>query len=456
MRFPGKFPVALVVQAEQPKTTDETGWVSQTLSTPAKQGKRNDTLCSLAGYLALSGVGPNVATEILSLWNMKNQPPLPRDELETSVKSVYRTAKHRTNVAEVKNGAPNPVRNSFDLMSFDSYMTKFYGEEQKWLISKWMPESTIAFIVSPPGGHKTWLLLDLAVSVASGSHFLGMYPVMDKGPVIIIQQEDFHGQIVERLSLIVHNRFGLSHSEDELYVPPKLPIFVHPDRKLKFSDEKVMKALDEQIDKIRPKLVIIDPLYSAAAMDNYMADTASEMFAIKAMRDKYGTAFIVAHHTKKGADGDRERAWGSQFLNAFLETGWQIKSKTDGNISIRRHFKQFADQREVGLKFEIDTEDAYHYKVKEVVGKDEKDKPTKVEIDEIEKREKETKQIVSGSREMMLVMETIRTADTPISIYDIMNITKIKMPQVKSLLAELLAVDMITQSGKTYTWKGVA
>lgn len=384
MKSPGNFPTAFFVQADKPKESEESGWVTSTLTRPATQGKRNDTLCSLAGYFALSGVGHNVAIELLSLWNSKNQPPLPRDELETSVRSVYKTAKNRT-VSTPDGKRPLEVAsNSFDLMAFENYMNKFYGEEQKWLIDKWLPESTMAFIVSPPGGHKTWLLLDLAVSVASGTPFLGMFQTITSGPVIIIQQEDFHGQVVERLSLIVHNRFGISQSEDNLIMPPKLPIFVHPDRKLKFSDEKVMKALDEQIDKIRPSLVIIDPLYSAAEMDNYMADTASEMFALKAMRDKYGTGFVVAHHTKKGADGDRERAWGSQFLNAFLETGWQIKSGTDSNIKIRRHFKQFADQKEIGLKFEIDTEDAYHYAVKETSVKEPVSKKTAKVIDDVD------------------------------------------------------------------------
>lgn len=365
MKSPGSFPVALFVQAQVEKpASDETGWVSHTLAKSAPVGKRNDTLCSLAGYLALSGVGPNVAITILGLWNDKNSPPLPKEELEVSIRSVYKTAKNRTVVPSDKTHI-ELVNRSFDLMDFGNYMTKYYGDEQKWLVDKWLPDQSMAFIVSAPGGHKTWLLLDLAVSIASGTPFLGMYQVMESGPVIIIQQEDFHGQIVERLSLIVHNRFGILQSEEDMVMPPTLPIYIHPDRKLKFSDEKVMKALEEQIDKIRPKLVIIDPLYSAADMDNYMADTASEMFQLKAMRDKFATGFVIAHHTKKGADGGREGAWGSQFLNAFLETGWQIKSN-ESSIKIRRHFKQYADQKEIGLKFEIDTEDAYHYAVKEV------------------------------------------------------------------------------------------
>jgi hypothetical protein len=383
---PGNFPVSLFIEKNETKEKDdETGWVTKTLNKPAPQGKRNDTLCSLAGYLALTGVGPNVAIELLSLWNRQNNPPLPYAELETSVRSVFRTASKREKHAPSETITSSGVDNSlFDLMNFESYMSKYYGEEAKWLVDHWLPDQTIAFVVSPPGGHKTWLLLDLAVSVASGTPFLGMFPVRDKGPVIIIQQEDFHGQMVDRLSLIVHNRFGMVPGDENISMPPSLPIFIHPDRKLKFSDEKVMKALETQIEKLRPKLVIIDPLYSAADMGNYMADTASEMFALKGLRDKFGTGFVIAHHTKKGNDeSGRERLWGSQFLNAFLETGWQIKTTSGDAIKLRRHFKQFADQKEVSLLFEIDTEEAYHYYVREEIAKPVSHKAkVKLDIDE--------------------------------------------------------------------------
>lgn len=465
-RKPGNFPVALLARlpADKPQD-DDIGWVAQTLAKPAPIGKRNDTLCSLAGYLALSGVGPNVAVELLGLWNGKNNPPLSREEIETSIKSIYRTAKNRTTQPGSKEQELETFSKSFDLMDFSNYMTKYYGEEQKWLIDKWLPAQTMAFIVSPPGGHKTWLLLDLAVSIASGTPFLGMYPVLESGPVIIIQQEDFHGQIVERLSLIVHNRFGINQSEEEMFMPPKLPIFIHPDRKLKFSDEKVMRALEEQVEKVRPKLVIIDPLYSAASMDNYMADTATEMFALKAMRDKYGTGFVVAHHTKKGADGDRERAWGSQFLNAFLETGWQIKSGNDSNIKIRRHFKQFADQKEVGLKFDIDTEDAYHYQVKETkISAEEKaeDKvkakavKAKMDIDEIEIRpskalsqpnptpDKHTKSIVT-------LMSNL-SPNVGKTAYELSAMLDVDVVSIRPVLKDLVQQGLLIRDFHTHYW----
>jgi hypothetical protein len=76
----------------------------------------------------------------------------------------------------------------------------------------------------------------------------------------------------------------------------------------------------------------------------------------------------MAHHTKKHNDAggqDRQEAWGSQFLNAFLETGWQIRpgKKTEAStIKIRRHFKVSSNVREETINFNISTEAPYSYR----------------------------------------------------------------------------------------------
>ena len=476
---PGRFPVALFAKASERKQDDredDKGWVARTLNAPAPQGKRNDTLASLAGYFALTGIGPVVATEILQNWNKKNSPPLPDSEVEQSVLSVYKTASKRNPVPSDKHKVL-PGEELFNLMDFGKYMSTFYGQDQSWLIKDWLPESTILFVVSPPAGHKTWILLDLAVSVASGSPFLGKFPVTDKGPVIIIQQEDFHGQTVERLSLITHNKLGIMAGGDTIDLPPSLPIYVHPDRKLKFEDEKVVESLRKQIEKIRPKLVIIDPLYSTVDADDYMKAAAGQMFALKDMRDKYGTGFVIAHHTKKGSsDSDREAAWGSQFLNAFLESGWQIRPQSDC-IKLQRHFKQFANPKEIYLKFNIDTVDTYTYDVREAEKKvskkekkaldDEYKAPVSVDAKDhtrepkIEKGNEEKDPLkVKKKRSNQTVFDAVFDV---VSAYPNEHFTIVRMAKlldveydaVRGSFLKLVDKDHIVQEGNEFRWKNV-
>ena len=115
----------------------------------------------------------------------------------------------------------------------------------------------------------------------------------------------------------------------------------------------------DRTGKHRPSLVILDPLYALTESDNFMTEAASRMLPLKRMRDEFGTSFAVVHHTKKGTDEtSRLDAWGAQFLNAFLEVGWQIRpeSGTDHRVQIRRHFKTHANRDTGTFEVNIDTD----------------------------------------------------------------------------------------------------
>lgn len=250
-------------------------------------------------------------------------------------------------------------------------MSNFGSQEVSWLVKDWLPAETVGMVVAPPGSYKTWLLQDLAVSVASGLPFLGQFAVAKRGPVLFMQQEDWHGQIAHRFSLIIGRRANLGvPSMDKNHitytVPPRMPIYLHEHRRFRFDDQEVLDAWVEQIKKLRPALVILDPLYSAGKVEDFMAGTARDMFIFKQLRDAFGTAFLIAHHTRKSSreqNGDRrnggperEDAWGSQFLNAWLETGWQVRRKEElGKATILRHFKAAGEAVQTDLAFNIDT-----------------------------------------------------------------------------------------------------
>jgi len=358
---------------ETVENLNEDGWISE-LMKGVKGGKRNDSCAKLAGYYFSKGIPVDICLNLIREWNSKNSPPLNEDELERVVHSVNKTFNRVEKQKKEKASAKTSDQSGFDIMKISDYMS-CYGEDViKWAIDDWLPSQTIAFMVSPPGTYKTWLLLDLAVSIAGGKPFLGEYEVNETGPVVIVQQEDFHGQLAERVATIITTRYNL-FSGDDVSLPPSLPIYFHTERRLKFNDSEVMAEFEEMVTRIKPKLVIIDPLYSTTPTDDYMSKTAETMFPLKRMRDKLGCTFMLAHHTKKGLEGNqREGLWGSQFLNAFLETGWQIrKTDTPNTITILRHFKVRGDMDQLRLDFDINTEHPFNYQVK--VGEDE-DSPT--------------------------------------------------------------------------------
>lgn len=377
----GTFPKALLELQSQPKVQND-GWITEALR-GVSEGGRNDTCARLAGYFFKKGVNADIVESLLMDWNERNDPPLPAHEVRTTIRSIERShvdagdSFTQVQFEDDVNGVANSAKekpSTFDVMKMSDYVKGYGGGGVSWLVDKWLPDKSITFLVSPPESYKTWLLLDLAVSVAAGVPFLGQYIVNNPGPVILIQQEDSHSGLTDRLALIADQKLGMlpKLDGDDWSVPsiPSIPIYVHPDRMLRFDNPEVLKELEEQIATIRPKVVEIDPLYSTtAAVDNYMADLANQMMILKTWRDKYGCSFVIAHHSKKNVDPDstaREDSWGSQFLNAFLEAGWQIRRNqrlAQNEVVVRRHSKVMGNQDPISLTFNISTVYPMKYEV---------------------------------------------------------------------------------------------
>ena len=345
------------------------GWVEKTFG-GIVEGGRDNACAQLAGFLYAKGISRSVAVPILQGWNLQNNPPLPAEDIEITVDSVYKRAIRMEQRQTTATALKAPSSTGFELLKFSDYMALHATGAVEWIVRDWLPSKTIAFVISPPGTYKTWTILDLCVSVAGGTPFLGKFPIEETGPVMLIQQEDFNGQTVERLSVISHSRYNI-HAKGgdkdnfEVGTPPDLPIWHHTQRRLRFDDKLAMKDFSDAIEKHRPKLVVLDPLYSATSTDDFMSKAAEDMFLFKDLRDRYGTSFLVCHHTKKtGDDRARDRIWGSQFLNAFLETGWHFSQRSETSIGIRRHFKAAAEPKDIVLAFDINTDESeYRYRV---------------------------------------------------------------------------------------------
>ncbi len=88
--------VFLVVRSSgyQGNEQDYEPWAAALLADGMGEGGRNDAVARLAGRYILKGLGENEVYEIVSMWNsLRNSPPLPEKEVETTVASIM--AKHK-------------------------------------------------------------------------------------------------------------------------------------------------------------------------------------------------------------------------------------------------------------------------------------------------------------------------------------------------------------------------
>jgi hypothetical protein len=322
-------------------------------------GERNVRLTRLAGSLFAAKMPISEVLETLFLHNERYcDPPLTKGQVETIVASI---GKREEKKAKKSTSGP------FKLYTTDEMESLYQTGGLVWDIPQWLPDATVGIIGADPGMYKTWLLLALAHAKSMGSPFLGHYPVGTAKNVIVIQQEDPPANLVGRFSAIRNTRHFEPFPEqriggyvrcDDFDTSPRHQVFWHKDHEFSFKDPEMVRGLEAAIKQHNVGLVLIDPLYSVVNMENYMADAAKDMMVLKTMRDLYGTSFMICHHytkSKKESGRMRDNLWGNQFINAFLETGWQLSmvDKDQAIIRVGRHCKGAAPIPDIDVQFHI-------------------------------------------------------------------------------------------------------
>lgn len=172
-----------------------------------------------------------------------------------------------------------------------------------WTVEKILVSSGLG-ILSGNGGHgKSWLLLNLALSVASGRKWLDTFTVR-RGPVVIIDEENSLPLLKQRKNLLMAG-LGLTYSD-------LMPIRIVSHRGIDFypreladgsTEYKIMlKCLMHELQVWQPSLIIVDSLRAAhSGEENDSGDIRNVMNTIRYAASQAGNnaAVMVAHHVNK-------------------------------------------------------------------------------------------------------------------------------------------------------------
>jgi hypothetical protein len=190
--------------------------------------------------------------------------------------------------------------------------------EPRWLLRGIFPAGDHAVLGAPDKAGKTWFCGDLAISVASGTKWLGIYEVETPGPVLLFVGEGGKRKIVRRMRAIATVRGqrieDLPHC---IRVCPRVPTL---------TNTQAMEIVKDEIARLRPVLVIIDPLYLAAkkAEGSNIYAMGEHLEEAQLVTQSYDSSLLVAHHWNQSGTGTGpERftgagpsAWGRVLISA--------------------------------------------------------------------------------------------------------------------------------------------
>ena len=181
--------------------------------------------------------------------------------------------------------------------------------EQRWLVDTLWPAEGVGVIGAHPKSSKTWLGLELAVSIASGKPCLGRFEVKKPGPVLFYLAEDNNHATRDRLNALCrHHQVDLA----------SLELLVIDVPQLRLDSIKQLAQLDATLAKYRPRLLLLDPLVRLHSRDENRSQELTPILGhLRTLQRRHKTAIALVHHARKqvnaGQHGQSLRGTGDIF-----------------------------------------------------------------------------------------------------------------------------------------------
>jgi hypothetical protein len=232
------------------------------------------------------------------------------------------------------------------------------AESVDWIIKPWMAKGDLVIAASEPGVGKSWLALDLGVTLARGGSFLGRLDVKTKLRVLYVDLENGPRLARWRFQRIAH-ALGLTAKE-----AAAMSFHYIVQDSLNLGDAANRQMLIRRIESFRPDIVIFDTLKRMHRCNENDNSEMSSFFAdaVRPLLMTHGCSVIILHHlAKPGPDRSRDdilnRLRGAGDIAGVADQVWGLQATGESSFSLS-HIKHRWGKPGANLSVEIeDTED---------------------------------------------------------------------------------------------------
>ena len=211
---------------------------------------------------------------------------------------------------------PFPVQRASQLASS--------GPQTQWLVQDLWTEQAVGILGGEPKCCKSFLALDVAVSVASGTACLRQFPVRRSGSVLLFPAEDSLAVVRQRLE-------GIAAAAQVPFAPLPVQVITAPSLRLDTATDRL--RLSQTVQEQHPVLLVLDPLIRLHRVDeNDATQIAALLSYLRELQRQFQLAVLLVHHARKDSQSSRP----GQALRGSSELhGWG-----DSNLYLRRKGSQ--------------------------------------------------------------------------------------------------------------------
>lgn len=179
----------------------------------------------------------------------------------------------------------------------------------EYLIDGWLVRNSLAMLFGPSGTYKTFLGIDLALHVATGSWWHGKHAVTRPGRVLYVIAEGAAGAPARIAAWEKRRNTSADNGAGVTWLP----------RAINLADRMEAAAFAEVAQDVAPDLVVIDTLArcTLGAEENSARDMGAVVEALDSVRRATGACVLTVHHTGKDSTSG---ARGSSALRGAMDT----------------------------------------------------------------------------------------------------------------------------------------
>ena len=229
--------------------------------------------------------------------------------------------------------------------------------EIDWLVDGLIQRGANGFICAPPKVGKSWLAVDLALSLALGLPWVE-FDVRRLAKVALITREDNPGLTRWRMDrLLAGKNCTVPDLEGRLYVNSReqSPVF-------RLDESELFAPMISELKAVRPEFVILDVfnvLHGADENDN--TEMRRVLEELNRLQREVGCSIGVVHHFNKTAEGSlTQRLRGAGAIAGWAE--WLIGVEAADEHVRKLQFELKAAQPPESLYFRVSGEDFDNWK----------------------------------------------------------------------------------------------
>lgn len=274
-------------------------------------------------------------------------------ELKETEYALQHSLKHRPS----KQDGITSITKGVELMAIKTFMDSDY-EKPEIIVKHFLKSKSTTIIGGCTGIGKSWLSLNLAMSIAGGQKFMNYFDTKAK-KVIYAQFELTNGEVQERYAILrKHYKEVESNIEKNLMLIAKGETY-----------EEQWLSIEQTVKEngFTDTVLIVDNLYTSVSTDTDLSNNQDVMEVVKridAMADKYNLHIVVITHHLKGVKDTPiliDNILGGASLTRSASNVFQMKkSRLSNDLLVGMITKNRGEQCElIDVPFKVTMIDGY-------------------------------------------------------------------------------------------------